>query len=65
MKQTAQFYLQDVSYKMTVENYKTIDGVDCVSWTDGQGTHSMLKTAYDEMLAQAEQSTPNLAANAD
>jgi hypothetical protein len=45
---------------MTVENYKTIDGIDCVTWTDEQGTHSMLKTAYDEMLKQAEQSTPSV-----
>jgi hypothetical protein len=44
-----------------VETYLTIDGVECVTWTDEQGTHSMLKTAYDEMLEQAEQSTPNLA----
>ena len=60
MSQVEQFYLQDVSCKM-VETYLTIDGVECVTWTDEQGTHSMLKTAYDEMLAQAEQSTPNLA----
>ncbi len=60
MSQVEQFYLQDVSYKM-VETYLTIDGVECVTWTDEQGTHSMLKTAYDEMLEQAEQSTPNLA----
>ena len=34
-----------------VETYLTIDGIECVTWTDEQGTHSMLKTAYDEMVA--------------
>ena len=48
---------------MTIETYTTIDGVECVSWTNEQGTHSMTKEAYDKQ--QAEQSTPNLAANAD
>lgn len=38
---------------MTIENYKTVDGVDCVIWTDEQGTHSMTKAAYDEMIEQA------------
>ena len=42
-----QFYLQDVSYKM-VETYLTVDGIECVIWSDEQGTHSMTKTAYDE-----------------
>ncbi len=60
MSQVEQFYLQDVSCKM-IETYTTINGDECVTWTDEQGTHSMLKTAYDEMLKQAEQSTPNLA----
>jgi len=39
-----------------VETYTTVDGVDCVSWTDEKGTHSMTKEAYDKQ--QAEQSTP-------
>jgi hypothetical protein len=38
---------------MTIKTYKTIDGVDCVIWTDEQGTHSMTKVAYDEMIEQA------------
>ena len=45
---------------MTIKNYTTLDGIECVSWTDEQGTHSMIKTAYDEQQEQAEQSTPNL-----
>jgi len=44
---------------MTIKNYKTIDGVDCVTWTDEQGQHSMTKDAYDKQ--QAEQSTPKVA----
>jgi hypothetical protein len=39
-----------------VEIYKNSFGMDCVTWTDEQGTHSMLKSTYDAM--QAEQSTP-------
>jgi len=34
---------------MITESYKTIDGVECVTWTDEQGTHSMLKSAYDTL----------------
>ena len=34
---------------MTIETYTTIDGVECVTWTDEQGTHSMLKSAYDTL----------------
>jgi hypothetical protein len=45
---------------MTIETYKTIDGLECVAWTDEQGQHSMTKEAYDQQ--QAEQSTPNLPA---
>jgi hypothetical protein len=45
----AQFYSQVASYKM--ETYTTIDGVECVSWTDEHGTHSMTKIAYDEQQA--------------
>ena len=48
-------YLQDVSYKMAIETYTTIDGIDCVTWTDEQGTHSMTKEAYD--LSQVEHLT--------
>jgi len=40
-----------------MENYKTTEGVDCVVWTDENGSmHSMTKEAYDKQ--QAEQSTP-------
>lgn len=51
MNQAEQSSLQDVSYKM-VETYLTIDGIECVTWTDEQGTHSMLKTAYDALLEE-------------
>jgi len=40
-----------------MENYLTIDGIECVIVTNEDGTTwSGLKSAYDEM--QAEQSTP-------
>ena len=35
------------------ETYETVDGVVCISWTDENGTHSMTKIAYDEMIEQA------------
>lgn len=38
-----------------MEIYLNLDGIECVSWTDEQGTHSMFKWAYDEM--QLEHST--------
>jgi hypothetical protein len=41
-----------------METYLNTYGVECVRWEDEQGTHSMLKSAYDAI--QAEQSTPNL-----
>jgi hypothetical protein len=42
-----------------MENYTNTNGVECVVWTDDNGTmHSMTKEAYDTQ--QAEQSTPNL-----
>ena len=42
-----------------MENYKNTEGVDCVVWTDENGSmHSMTKEAYDKQ--QAEQSTPIL-----
>jgi hypothetical protein len=34
-----------------MEIYTNIDGVECVTWTDEQGTHSMLKSAFDEQQA--------------
>ena len=43
---------------MTIETYTTLDGIECVKWTDEQGTHSMTKEAYDKQ--QAEQSTPSV-----
>jgi hypothetical protein len=49
-----------------METYLNTEGVECVRWTDEQGNNcSMVKSAYDEMLEQAEQSTPNLPGNAD
>ena len=52
--QVVKFYSQDASYKM-IETYLTVDGVECVTWTDEQGTHSMTKEAYD--LSQVEHLT--------
>lgn len=32
--------------------YENLAGQDCVAWTDENGTsYSMLKSAYDEMIA--------------
>jgi hypothetical protein len=39
-----------------MEQYLNSFGEECVMWTDEQGTHSMIKEAYDKQ--QAEQSTP-------
>ena len=40
-----------------MENYLNTEGVECVVWTDKNGSmHSMTKEAYDKQ--QAEQSTP-------
>ena len=39
---------------MAIEKYTTIDGAECVTWSDNQGTHSMTKEAYDEQLKQAK-----------
>jgi hypothetical protein len=45
-----------------METYLNTQGDECVIITNEDGTSwSGLKSAYDEMLAQAEQSTPNLA----
>jgi hypothetical protein len=39
--------------------YLNLDGVECVTIENADGTiWSGLKSAYDEMLKQAEQSTP-------
>jgi hypothetical protein len=40
---------------MTIETYTTIDGLECVTWTDEQGQHSMTKDAYEELQKQADQ----------
>jgi len=41
-----------------MEIYKDLSGQDCVSWIGEDGTNnSMLKSAYDEMIAQREAST--------
>jgi hypothetical protein len=39
-----------------METYFNLDGIECVKWTDEQGTHSMYKSVFDRQ--QAEQSTP-------
>jgi hypothetical protein len=45
-----------------METYTNTEGQECVIVTNADGsTWSGLKSAYDEMLEQAEQSTPNLA----
>ena len=42
-----------------METYLNSEGIECVIVTNEDGTTwSGLKSAYDEMLAQAEQSTP-------
>ena len=47
---------------MTLETYTNLNGDECLIITNEDGTiWSGLKSAYDEMLKQAEQSTPNLA----
>ena len=43
-----------------MENYKNIDGLDCVLVTNADGSvWSGLKSAYDEMIAQQEHLTEN------
>jgi hypothetical protein len=45
-----------------METYLNLNGQECVIVTNEDGTFwSGLKSAYDEMLAQAEQSTPMVA----
>jgi hypothetical protein len=45
-----------------METYLNLDGFECVIITNEDGTTwSGLKSAYDEMLKQAEHFTPNLA----
>ena len=39
-----------------MEIYQNLNGEDCVTWTDEQGTHSMLKSAYD--AKQTEPAVP-------
>jgi hypothetical protein len=44
-----------------METYLNTQGDECVIITNEDGTSwSGLKSAYDEMLAQAEQSTPSV-----
>jgi hypothetical protein len=44
-----------------METYLNLQGEKCVIVTNEDGTTwSGLKSAYDEMLAQAEQSTPSV-----
>ena len=42
-----------------IETYTNTMGDECVTWTDEQGTHSMLKSTYDELKTNeaAEQVT--------
>lgn len=35
-----------------METYTNTNGVECVIWSDDQGTHSMTKEAYDKMKAE-------------
>ena len=45
-----------------METYTNLIGQECVMVTNEDGSiWSGLKSAYDEILAKAEQSTPNLA----
>jgi hypothetical protein len=37
-----------------MEIYKNTEGTECVMWTDAEGSHSMLKSAYDEMQTNAD-----------
>ena len=41
-----------------MEIYKNSNGDDCVTWKDDQGTHSMLKSTYDEQQAHLTESLP-------
>ena len=44
-----------------METYLNLDGVECVIVQNEDGSNwSGLKSAYDEILKQAEQSTPSL-----
>jgi hypothetical protein len=48
-----------------MKTYLNLDGVECVIIINADGsTWSGLKSAYDEMLKQTEQSTPSLAVDA-
>jgi len=46
--------------------YQNLNGEDCVAWTDEQGSHSMLKSAYDAQQASdtlpSNSSTPQAGA---
>jgi hypothetical protein len=47
-----------------METYLNLNGDECVIITNADGTiWSGLKSAYDEMLKQAEQSTPIVGGN--
>ena len=37
-----------------METYTNTNGVECVIWSDEQGTYSMTKEAYDKMKAEQE-----------
>jgi hypothetical protein len=39
-----------------METYTNTNGEECVIWTEEDGSmHSMLKSAYDEMIAQQDE----------
>jgi hypothetical protein len=41
-----------------MEIYQNLSGQDCVAWTDENGTsHSMLKSAYDEIIAKQDEAS--------
>ena len=43
---------------MSLETYINANGQDCVMWKDEQGNiNSMLKSAYDEMIANQQNGT--------
>ena len=37
-----------------METYLNIEGQECVKWSDENGDHSMLKSAWEELEAQKE-----------
>ena len=46
-----------------METYLNLTGVECIAWIDEQGSHSMLKSAYEEQ--QTALSTPIVSGDGD